>query len=103
MSYRLIHAMEFTESDEQKKQLRLRFDGFDSEMIPIYMFYTREGFRRLYKGDYVAINSDGEGWIISPQTMEEMYVEVNEELLKREQEDNNIKNDNNLLGGNTNA
>jgi len=87
MSYRIVRALEFTGTDEQKRELKLRFDGYDSEMKEIFMFSTREGFRRLNLGDYVAINSDGEGWIISPQTMKEMYVEVDESLMKRAQQE----------------
>lgn len=83
MSYRLVKIMHFTDTEEQRRELQLEYRGVDGDSKPIYMLKTRKGLSQISVGDYVALNIKGEAWIIDKETIDEMYVEVDEQLMER--------------------
>lgn len=83
MSYRLVKIMHFTDTEEQRRELQLEYRGVDGDGKPIYMLKTRKGLSQISVGDYVALNIKGEAWIIDKETIDEMYVEVDEQLMER--------------------
>lgn len=83
MSYRLVKIMHFTDTEEERRELQLEYRGVDSDGKPIYMLKTRKGLSQISVGDYVALNIKGEAWIIDKETIDEMYVEVDEQLMER--------------------
>ena len=104
MSYRLVKIMHFTDTEEQRRELQLEYRGVDGDGKPIYMLKTRKGLSQISVGDYVALNIKGEAWIIDKETIDEMYVEVDEQLMERarqESEEEYINEQEN--GGVTNA
>jgi len=104
MSYRLVKIMHFTDTEEERRELQLEYRGVDGDGKPIYMLKTRKGLSQISVGDYVALNIKGEAWIIDKETIDEMYVEVDEQLMERarqESEEEYINEQEN--GGITNA
>jgi len=83
MSYRLVKIMHFTDTEEERRELQLEYRGVDGDGKPIYMLKTRKGLSQISVGDYVALNIKGEAWIIDKETIDEMYVEVDEQLMER--------------------
>lgn len=83
MSYRLVKIMHFTDTEEERRELQLGYRGIDGDGKPIYMLKTRKGLSQISVGDYVALNIKGEAWIIDKETIDEMYVEVDEQLMER--------------------
>lgn len=83
MSYRLVKIMHFTDTEEERRELQLEYRGIDGDGKPIYMLKTRKGLSQISVGDYVALNIKGEAWIIDKETIDEMYVEVDEQLMER--------------------
>lgn len=105
MSYRLVKIMHFTDTEEERRELQLEYRGIDGDGKPIYLLKTRKGLSQISVGDYVALNIKGEAWIIDKETIDEMYVEVDEQLMERarqesEEEDYINEQEN---GGVTNA
>lgn len=104
MSYRLVKIMHFTDTEEERRELQLEYRGIDGDGKPIYLLKTRKGLSQISVGDYVALNIKGEAWIIDKETIDEMYVEVDEQLMERarqESEEEYINEQEN--GGVTNA
>jgi len=83
MSYRLVKIMHFTDTEEERRELQLEYRGIDGDGKPIYLLKTRKGLSQISVGDYVALNIKGEAWIIDKETIDEMYVEVDEQLMER--------------------
>jgi hypothetical protein len=83
MSYRLVKIMHFTDTEEERRELQLEYRGVDGDGKPIYLLKTRKGLSQISVGDYVALNIKGEAWIIDKETIDEMYVEVDEQLMER--------------------
>lgn len=83
MSYRLVKIMHFIDTEEERRELQLEYRGIDGDGKPIYLLKTRKGLSQISVGDYVALNIKGEAWIIDKETIDEMYVEVDEQLMER--------------------